>query len=216
MKEPNNIIIKVISDDETLTLEIPQYSMDTDDLYYKFDVIATFLTYTNQSIENVYVNRANEINNFEIHESIKELNQEIDTLENKIIELEDELKKTKETKTVYMNQIDELLSNNALMYNELQEHKENNEDNCKQIGQLLQEKGILQNELNEIRYTNEIYMNQIDDLKLANAILQNPYIENSNKTFYSNPMDETTPVITTSIQATSTDIGTFTYTKDDI
>jgi chromosome segregation ATPase len=131
---------------DKLRLELPS-SISISDFYYKLDTIAHFLTFQNQSIENVYVNRANEINNFEIHESIKELNQEIDTLENKIIELEDELKKTKETKTVYMNQIDELLSNNALMYNELQEYKEVNNDNCKQIGQLLQEKGILQNEL---------------------------------------------------------------------
>lgn len=159
-KETFSIEVEYYGD--KLRLELPS-SISISDFYCKLDTIAHFLTFQNQSIENVYINRANEINNFEVHESIKELNQEIDTLENKIIELEEQLKESNRLKDNFSNRIDELIGANTTLYKTI-----------------------------------------------------NTFKEDSNKTFYSNPMDETTPVITTNIQTTSTDIGTFTYTKDDI
>lgn len=129
-KETFSIEVEYYGD--KLRLELPS-SISISDFYYKLDTIAHFLTFQNQSIENVYVNRANEINNFEVHESIKELNQEIDTLENKIIELEDELKnnkiliKTKKTEKItgkvenFTFVIDELNNKAVTLYEELQE-----------------------------------------------------------------------------------------------
>ena len=106
---------------EKLRIELPN-SIDVFDFYFKLDIIAHFLTFQNQSIENVYVERANEINNFEINEAIKVLNGEINTLEDKILELESELKVVKEINSNYSNKIDELMGENATMYNEVQEY----------------------------------------------------------------------------------------------
>lgn len=208
MNEEHKIIITVKNNGEILTLDINQLLIDTDDLYRKFDVISTFLTYTNQSIENVYVERANEINDFEINEAIKVLNGEINTLEDKILELESELKVVKEINSNYSNKIDELMGKNATMYNEFQELKELYDDRGNDICQLFQEKGILQDELQKykiqfqpmtsITTTHEDKIQELTTNLLTDALnynKSNPYKETGNKTFYANLNDNDIPII---------------------